>query len=99
MRRWVTSLAWLRNVLVAPNTTHSNRRNHTLALLAACGGDDDDADEAPESLLFVQNAVSGELTDSGDGYTLTLEGVNEDTVWFTDRPARRAGTEPTARTA
>jgi len=43
------------------------------------------ADEAP-SYLFVQQADSGAY----DGATLTLSGAPK-TLWFTDRPVRRAG--------
>ncbi|MCP4906402.1 MAG: hypothetical protein GY910_15615 [bacterium] len=39
------------------------------------------------SLLFVQSAERGELTDS----TLTLGGVSEKTAWFSDRPYRETG--------
>jgi hypothetical protein len=45
-------------------------------------------------LLYVQMADSASLdTQSG---TLTLTGVGADTIWFTDRPSRSAGTSGTA---
>ena len=39
------------------------------------------------SLLFVQNATGGTLSED----TLTLTGVSAQTGWFTDRPYRKAG--------
>jgi hypothetical protein len=50
------------------------------------------------SLLFVQNAQSGSLepvAGSGD-HDLRLRGVEPSTSWFSDRPQRQAGTEPTS---
>jgi hypothetical protein len=44
------------------------------------------------SLLFVQNATGGTLTQA----TLTLTGVSPQTGWFTDRPYRNAGQNSTA---
>ena len=43
--------------------------------------------EAAEEILFVQSAASFTV----EGSTLTLTGV-QDTLWFTDRPERKAGT-------
>ena len=47
---------------------------------------------AAASLMYVQNADGGTLTES----TLTLTGVNSQTVWFTERPYRDAGRMTTA---
>ena len=44
------------------------------------------------SILAVQNAQSATFDGAGETFTLTMEGADETTVWFTDRPARRAGT-------
>jgi hypothetical protein len=71
-------------------------------LLAACGGADHGEKSASSSpvpgrsgLLFVQPATSGQLTPNEDGtMTLHLEGVDS-TIWFTDRPERKTGTEAT----
>jgi hypothetical protein len=57
-------------------------------LTTACGDSDGDM----ESFLFVQSADGGTLTDS----VLLLSGVSETTVWFSDRPERRAGQTSTA---
>jgi hypothetical protein len=46
------------------------------------------------SLLFVQSATSGSLVPvhgAPERFTLTLRGVDGQTLWFTDRPERRAG--------
>jgi len=43
------------------------------------------------SLLFVQNASGGTLTET----TLTLTGVSSQTAWFTDRPYRESGQKTT----
>ena len=43
------------------------------------------------SLLFVQNATGGTLSES----TLTLTGVSSETGWFSDRPYQYAGQIPT----
>ena len=48
--------------------------------------------EAAASLLYVQNADGGTLTET----TLTLTGVSDQTGWFTDRPYREAGRMMTA---
>lgn len=45
--------------------------------------------------LYVQTATSGSLVPIGDTWTLTLNDVAPDTVYFSDRPAREAGREPT----
>ena len=48
------------------------------------------------SLLFVQNAGATTLEPAGDGtYTLTMNDVLPQTLYFSDRPARIAGTIPT----
>ena len=48
--------------------------------------------KAAASLLYVQNADGGTLTET----TLTLTGVSLQTGWFTDRPYREAGRMTTA---
>jgi hypothetical protein len=56
------------------------------------------ADEAGGSDLFVQAFQSGALTpdpDASGAYTLSLEGSLGQTVYFSDRPARRVGLVPT----
>lgn len=51
---------------------------------------------APSQRLWVQAATGGSLTEGADGsFEITLEGVGT-TLWFDDRPARRAGSTPTA---
>jgi hypothetical protein len=51
----------------------------------------------PLTLLFVQQAAGGTLAPAGaDEWTLNLTGVFPHTVYFADRPARAAGTVPTA---
>lgn len=46
--------------------------------------------------LYVQSAASAVATRSPNGaYTLTLRGVDPKTRWFTDRPARQAGSQAT----
>jgi hypothetical protein len=57
-----------------------------------------DEDEETGSDLFVQAFRSGTLTPDPDVfgvYTLSLEGSVGQTVYFSDRPARRAGLVPT----
>lgn len=58
---------------------------------SASAGEDD---ESPPSVLFVQSAASAEF--DLEAGTLTLEGVDQHTLWFTDRPAHAAGSELTA---
>lgn len=56
-------------------------------------------DETTGSDLFVQAFQSGTLTPDPDAsgvYTLSLEGSLGQTVYFSDRPARRVGLIPTA---
>jgi hypothetical protein len=59
------------------------------------------AQEAPpeeQSLLFVQSASAGSLVPregSPDSFTLSLEGLDEHALWFTDRPERQSGHVPT----
>ena len=50
----------------------------------------------PAPVLYVMNASSGTLTagSADDELVLALAGVNPTSTWFTDRPARRAGTAP-----
>jgi hypothetical protein len=45
----------------------------------------------PVSLLFVQMATSGTFTETDDGHLLVLEGINEQTIYYSDRPHRIAG--------
>jgi hypothetical protein len=57
-----------------------------------------DEDEATGSDLFVQTFRAGTLTpdpDASGTYTLSLEGSLGQTVYFSDRPARRVGVIPT----
>ena len=44
--------------------------------------------------LFVLSAKSGDIAQSGQGYTLTLNNVDPQILWFTDRPNRKAGFVP-----
>jgi len=46
---------------------------------------------APVELLFVQMATSGTFTKTDDGYSLVLDGVNPQTIYFSDRPNRITG--------
>ncbi len=50
--------------------------------------------KAPVQLLFVMSAKSGNIAQSGQNYSLTLNDVNPHVLWFTDRPNRRAGFVP-----
>jgi hypothetical protein len=64
---------------------------------ATAGPQGDDAPRQvttkPAPVLYVMNAGGGTLTaGSGDELALALTGVNPTSTWFTDRPARRAGT-------
>ncbi len=44
------------------------------------------------SYLFVQNATSGTFVSNGDEtYTLTMNGVSSQTIYFSDRPERKVG--------
>ena len=57
------------------------------------------AGEGAGSDLFVQTFLAGTLAPKpGEAgvYVLTLEGATGQTVWFSDRPARRVGLVPTA---
>ncbi len=50
--------------------------------------------KAAEPLLFVQTAQTASLTPDAktpNAYTLTLNGVNPQVLWFMDRPGRTAG--------
>lgn len=52
---------------------------------------------SPISLLYLQNAGVTTLTPgTGDVHTLTMTGVPAQTLYFSDRPNRIAGNEPTA---
>jgi hypothetical protein len=44
------------------------------------------------SLLYALGAGAGSLAKKGGAYTLTLEGLDRDVAWFSDRPARHSGT-------
>ncbi len=50
----------------------------------------------PAPVLYVMNASGGTLApgSADDELVLALTGVNPTSTWFTDRPARRAGTAP-----
>lgn len=69
------------------------------ASLAGCGGAESDAAASREAvehgepkLLFVQSASEGAVElDGGRGGVLSLEEVNAQTIWFTDRPDRDTG--------
>ncbi|OGT47828.1 MAG: hypothetical protein A3E83_03120 [Gammaproteobacteria bacterium RIFCSPHIGHO2_12_FULL_41_20] len=43
------------------------------------------------SLLFVLRAETGVIAKTDDGYTLTLQGVDDKVLYFSDRPVRKAG--------
>ena len=69
-----------------------------LAVVAGCGNDNDDVIPQDDSVgktrsyLFVQNGKSGTFVGNGDGnYTLTIDGVSSQTIYFSDRPERDAG--------
>ena len=73
-----------------------------LAIVAGCGSDGKSSDNSSsaataengktKSYLFVQNATSGTFVPDGNGsYTLTLNGVSPQTIYFSDRPVRDAG--------
>ena len=47
--------------------------------------------------LMVMNAETGEFQPAGDIYTLTLGGVDEEMLAFTDRPERQAQTWDTTK--
>lgn len=51
------------------------------------------------SYLFIQKAQSGSFEElqQDDHVMLTLNGIDPTTIWFTDRPERKTGTEPTGR--
>src|SRR5688572_24636325 len=62
--------------------------------LSGCTSSTPDKDAAihPATYLFVQDASSGTLQAATDGrQALVLLGVDEQTLWFTDRPNRDAG--------
>lgn len=52
------------------------------------------ANMAPEkaTLLYTQTAPQGTIKTVGNKTLLTMKNVTKKTVWFTDRPARQAGT-------
>ena len=43
------------------------------------------------SFLFVLSAKTGVITKSDAGYTLTLQGMDDKVLYFSDRPVRQAG--------
>jgi hypothetical protein len=96
MRRTVTTLAGLAilGAGCAGGSGASPSSDATSVAPDPSGTTSTDSNAQP-SILAVQSAQSATFTGSGETYTLTMEGVDETTVWFTDRPARRAGTEPT----
>lgn len=67
-------------------------------LVAGCGGGDGAADKADISnRIYVVASTSGDAS-AGDlehDYTVTLTGVEPGVDWYTDRPARLTGEEPT----
>lgn len=64
-------------------------------LLAGCAQQRPEAPAEPR-FLFVQDADAGTAAPAGDGYLLlSLTGIDEETLWFMDRPDRHAGILPT----
>ena len=51
--------------------------------------------ETEPSILAVQTAQLAMFDGSGQAYTLTMQGAADTTMWFTDRPDREAGAQPT----
>ena len=43
------------------------------------------------SFLFVLRAETGEITKADGGYTLTMKGMDDKVLYFSDRPVRKAG--------
>ena len=73
-----------------------------------CSDDDNGSSPVPPNIptnrLYVMNMDNGILapivesasdTAQSQEYTLTLENVTEDILWYTDRPERKSGTEST----
>lgn len=48
-------------------------------------------EHAPASVLLVISAKSGKVVKTKDGYQLILKGIDKRSLWFADRPDRRAG--------
>lgn len=51
----------------------------------------------PNPVLLVMSAQTGTIAKTRKGYTLTLSGVDKHTLWFADRPDRKAGFVKTSR--
>lgn len=43
------------------------------------------------SVLFVLSANKATITKTSTGYELTLQGIDDKVLWFTDRPVRKSG--------
>jgi len=52
-----------------------------------------DVDKEATSLLYIQTAHSGTYIEKDGRNILTLVGISQSTVWFTDRPQRVTGHE------
>lgn len=64
-------------------------------VLAGCAQQPPEAPAEPR-FLFVQDADAGTAAPTGDGhFLLSLTGIDEETLWFMDRPDRHAGILPT----
>ncbi len=72
-------------------------------IISACGSSSDsggstESSDAKSNNLYVQNALQGEFSKGSDGeYQLKMHEVESSTLFFADRPSRRAGTEPTSQ--
>ena len=64
------------NVFAQPSKTESPKGAHV---------------EEKASFLFVLRAVTGVITKTNGGYTLTLKGMDDKVLYFSDRPVRKAG--------
>jgi hypothetical protein len=69
-------------------------------IMIGCGSDDSTTTTnkvvsgvaKTKSYLFVQSGTSGSFVDDGSGnYTLTIQGVSPQTIYFSDRPERDVG--------
>jgi hypothetical protein len=71
----------------------------TVTLVSSKGKYYKEKNQTPQ-MLYVQNAESGNLVGGdSDVSTLTLTGVDADTIYFSDRPFRVTGTETTEKFA
>lgn len=71
-------------------------------ILAGCGGSSSDSDVSKR--IYILKSESGTLvkTDTaektlGSQYTLTLSGVDETSLWYTDRPEKDTGTQAVSK--